>query len=106
MPNMEYGDYYNTFVKPVLTGEMDEYLDAMIDTIQMRRKDMAPKIWEFQVGDTVRIVNCSPKYLNGALAKIVKINRTKVVIKLNDTASSRFTKYTNITTPLTMIEKI
>jgi transglutaminase/protease-like cytokinesis protein 3 len=96
-------DYHNDFVVPCLTGQMDEYLDGMIQTIQMRKKDMAPKVWEFQVGDRVRMKNANPKYLNGAMATVKKINRTKVVIDL-DTPAGRFSR--NITTPLGMLEKI
>ena len=96
-------DYHNDFAVPVLTGQMDEYLDGMLQTIQLRKKDMAPKVWEFQVGDRVRMVNTNPKYLNGAMGTVKKINRTKIVIDL-DERHNRF--YKNITTPLSMVEKV
>ena len=96
-------DYHNDFAVPVLSGQMDEYLDGMIQTINLRKKDMAPKIWEFQTGDKVRLVNANPKYLNGATATIRKVNRTKVVIDL-DTPQGRFSR--GITTPLSMLEKV
>lgn len=95
-------DYHNDFVVPVLTGQMDEYLDGMLNTIQLRKKDMAPKIWEFQIGDRIKMVNTNPKYLNGAMGTVKKINRTKVVIDL-DERQGRF--HYNITTPLSMVEK-
>lgn len=100
MPNM---DYYNDFAVPCLSGDFDEYLDGMMQTIQLRKKDMAPKIWEYKVGDRVRMVNTNPKYLNGAMATVRKVNRTKIVIDL-DEKQGRF--YHNITTPLSMVEKI
>ena len=97
-------DYYNDFVLPVFKGEYDEFLDGMIDTIQKRKRDMAPKIWEFRAGDVVKFNdNTNPKYLRGAQGKIRKVNRTKVVVDL-DERHGRF--YTGITTPLTMIEKV
>lgn len=96
-------DYHNDFVVPVLTGQMDEYLDGMIQTIQLRKKDMAPKVWEFQIGDRIKMVNTNPKYLNGAMGTVKKINRTKIVIDL-DERHNRF--YKNITTPLSMVEKV
>jgi len=96
-------DYHNDFVVPCLTGQMDEYLDGMIQTIQMRKKDMAPKVWEFQVGDRIKMKNTNPKYLNGATATVRKINRTKIVIDL-DEAHGRF--HRNITTPLSMVERV
>ena len=98
--------YYDNFVVPVFQGEYDEYLDGMIETIRQRQRDMAPKIWEFRVGDKVRLVNAHPKYLNGHTAEVIKVNRSKVVIRLDESASSRFSKFTPITTPLTMIEKV
>ena len=95
--------YHDDFVVPVLSGQMDAFLDEMIYTIQMRKKDMAPKVWEFQVGDRIKMVNTNPKYLNGAMGTVKKINRTKIVIDL-DERHNRF--YKNITTPLAMVEKV
>lgn len=96
-------DYHNDFVVPVLSGQMDEYLDGMIQTIQSRKKEKAPKAWEFQVGDRVKVVNCNPKYINGSMATVRKINRSKIVIDL-DEPNGRF--HRNITTPLSMVEKV
>ena len=95
--------YHDDFVVPVLSGQMDEFLDSMIHIIQMRKKDMAPKIYEFQVGDRVKMINTNPKYLNGAMATVRKINRTKIVIDL-DEKQGRF--FRNITTPISMVEKV
>jgi hypothetical protein len=96
-------DYHNDFAVPVLSGQMDEYLDGMMQTIQLRKKDMAPKVWEFQIGDRIKMKNTNPKYLNGAMGTVKKINRTKIVIDL-DQAHGRF--FRNITTPLSMVEKV
>lgn len=100
MPNM---DYQNNFIIPLFHGEYDEYLDGMIDTIQRYKREKAPKIYEFQVGDRVKMINANPKYLNGAMATVKKINRTKIVIDL-DEKQGRF--FRNITTPLSMVEKV
>lgn len=100
MPNM---DFQNAFLLPLYRGEYDEYLDNIIAAVHNRKKDMAPKVWEFQVGDRVRMVNTNPKYLNGAMATVRKINRTKIVIDL-DEKQGRF--FRNITTPLSMVEKV
>ena len=94
--------YHDDFVVPVLSGQMDEFLDGMIHTINLRKKDMAPKIYEYKVGDRIKMVNTNPKYLNGATGTVKKINRTKIVIDL-DEKQGRF--YRNITTPLSMVEK-
>ena len=100
MPNM---DYQNNFIIPLFHGEYDEYLDGMIDTIQRYKREKAPKIYEFQVGDRVKMINANPKYLNGAMATVKKINRTKIVVDLDD-MHGRF--FRNITTPLSMVEKV
>ena len=49
------------------------------------------------------MINANPTYLNGAMATVKKVNRTKVVIDL-DTPTGRFSR--NIATPLGMLEKI
>lgn len=94
---------YNDMVLSIMRGEHDAMLDTLIQVCQNRKKDMAPKIWEFRVGDRIRMVNTNPKYLNGAEGTVKKVNRVKVVIDL-DERHNRF--YKNITTPLTMIEKV
>lgn len=96
-------DYHNDFVLPLYRGEFDEMLDGMVYTIQEYKKSKSPKIWEYKVGDRIKMVNTNPKYLNGATGRVVKINRSKVVVDL-DMRHGRF--YTNITTPLSMIEKV
>lgn len=97
-------DYHNDFVVPVLTGQLDEFLDGMIQTIQLRQKDKAPKASDFNVGDVVRYVGgVRPKYLAGVKGTIHQINRTKVVVKL-DKPVGRF--HGLITTPTNLIEKV
>ena len=87
----------------ILSGEADEFLDSIVKAVKIRKDALKPQIWEFQVGDKVKIINANPKYLNGSPAVITKVNRTKVVIDL-DTPAGRFSH--NITTPLGMLEKI
>jgi hypothetical protein len=87
----------------ILSGEADEFLDGIVKAVKIRKDALKPQIWEFQVGDKVKIINANPKYLNGSTATIKKVNRTKVVIDL-DTPAGKFSR--NITTPLGMLEKI
>ena len=94
---------YRNIVNPILGGEVDISLDQIIQAVKIRKDELKPKIWEFQVGDRVRLVNTNPKYLNGALATVRKVNRTKIVIDL-DSPQGRFS--TNITTPLSMVERV
>jgi membrane-bound ClpP family serine protease len=90
-------------ISNIKSGEYDDQLDIILAAVKARKNALKPQIWEFQVGDKVKIVNANPKYLNGATATIKKVNRTKVVIDL-DTPNGRFSS--NITTPLGMLEKI
>ena len=94
---------YRNIVNPILGGEVDISLDQIIQAVKIRKDELKPKIWEFQVGDRVRLVNANPKYLIGALATVRKVNRTKIVIDL-DVPQGRFSK--NINTPLGMVERV
>jgi membrane-bound ClpP family serine protease len=90
-------------IEDIKAGKFDESLDMILAAVRARKDALKPQIWEFQIGDRVKIINANPKYLNGAMATIKKVNRTKVVIDL-DTPNGRFSS--NITTPLGMLEKI
>jgi hypothetical protein len=88
----------------ILTGTFDDSLDLLVADLQDRKRRTAPKATDFSVGDTVKYVPAvRPKYLAGAVGKITKINRTKVVVRL-DTPVGRFAG--NITTPTNLIEKV
>ena len=90
-------------INNIKSGEYDGQLDMILAAVKARKNALKPQIWEFQIGDRVKIVNANPKYLNGSTAIIKKVNRTKVVIDL-DAPAGRFSH--NITTPLGMLEKI
>lgn len=94
------------FAVMLYRGEFDEFLDGMIYTIQEYKKSKAPKIWEFGIGDIVRLNNQTrPKYLQGKTAKVVKVNRSKIVIKIDD--MEPYAKYAgNVTVPLSLVEKV
>jgi hypothetical protein len=90
-------------ISNIKSGEYDDQLDMILAAVKARKNALKPQIWEFQIGDKVKIINANPKYLNGSTATITKVNRTKVVIDL-DTPAGKFSR--NITTPLGMLEKI
>jgi hypothetical protein len=97
---MEMRDFQNA----LLLGAFDEHLDYLVSAVNERKRALAPKIWEFNVGDRIRYnKNTKPAYLVGIEGTITKINRTKVVVKL-DNPVQRFSG--NITTPLALIEKV
>lgn len=88
----------------ILTGEFDDHLQLLVDDLQDRKRRLAPKATDFSVGDTVKYVaTARPKYLAGSTGVVTKINRTKVVVKI-DTPVGKFAG--NITTPTALIEKV
>jgi len=104
MPMMPYESYFTNVVSPVLKGEADEFLDGILQTIQMRKDQLKPKIYEYRVGQRVKFSGTiRPKYLAGALGTVQKVNRTKIVVDL-DERHERF--YRNISTPLSMVEMV
>ena len=101
---MDQREYFDDIVTPILKGECDEFLKSIIDTAQLRQTQLKPKIYEFNVGQRVKFSNTiRPKYLAGAMGTVQKINRTKLVIDL-DERHERF--YRNISTPLSMVEMV
>jgi FKBP-type peptidyl-prolyl cis-trans isomerase 2 len=101
MPNM---DFYNNVVVPTMNGEYDEYLDNMIEIVRQRRAAKSPQIWEFQVGSRVRFnAGTKPKYLQGVEGTVRKVNRSRIVVDL-DERHERFFK--NITVPLSLVDKV
>lgn len=101
---MNHETYFQNIVVPILNGQCDEFLKGIIDTAQLRQSQLKPKIYEFSVGQRVKFSNTvRPKYLVGAMGTVSKVNRTKVVVDL-DERHERF--YRNISTPLAMVEMV
>lgn len=101
---MDQREYFDDIVTPILKGECDEFLKSIIDTAQLRQTQLKPKIYEFNVGQRVKFSNTvRPKYLVGAMGTVQKINRTRIVIDL-DERHERF--YRNISTPLSQLETV
>jgi uncharacterized protein YkvS len=96
-------EFHDNFIIPLMMGEFDNHLDRMANAVKNRQQMNAPTVYDFKVGDRVKMKNANPKYLNGAEGRVVKINRTKVVVDLHK-RHGRF--YTNITTPTSMLERV
>ena len=101
---MNYESYFQHVVTPIIMGEADEFLTGIISCAQDRQKALAPKIYQCYAGQRVRFSSAvRPKYLIGVEGTVQKVNRTKVVVDL-DERHARF--YRNVTTPLAMVEII
>ena len=99
----------------VLNGDYDNDLKALGEAVRARRKDVSKKEAQMNAlflspGDRVRLKGLSPKLLNGAVVEVVKINKTRAVVKSTDEttgqAATRISSYGGTTVPLSCVEKI
>ena len=101
---MTHETYFQNFAVPITNGQCDEFLNAIILCAQDRQKALSTKIYQCYAGQRVRFSSAvRPKYLIGVEGTVQKVNRTKVVVDL-DERHARF--YRNVTTPLAMVEII
>lgn len=93
-------------IDDIKQGKYDNDLDMIAKAVQARKQALLPQIWEFSVGDLVRLNgNTRPKYLQGKQAKVVKVNRTKIVVDIDGMEYP--SKYSgNVTVPLELVDKI
>lgn len=90
------------FLKLLRSGEFDADLVQISAAVNARAKAIAPQAEDFIEGQTVRISNkANPKYLRGAMATVRQINRTRVVLDLQE-PRGRFHK--GVITPPSLIE--
>lgn len=89
----------------IITGEFDNELDLIAQSIKTR-KGMLQLAFKstLKVGDKVKFNDqTKPTYMRGMLATIVKVNRERVMVKM-DKPTGRFTG--TITTPVSLLEKV
>lgn len=90
----------------ILDGKMDDSLDALTGAIRERRKQADNLKGLFlKAGDRVRFNNTvRPKYMAGVMATVVRVNKTRAVVKLDD-PTGRFGTG-NTTAPFSLIDKV
>lgn len=93
-------------IDDIKQGKYDNDLDTIAKAVQARKQALLPQIWEFSVGDLVRLnEQTRPKYLQGKTAKVVKVNRSKIVIDIDGQEFPD--KYSgHVTVPLELVDKI
>ena len=93
-------------INDIKQGKYDEQLDMIVQAVKARKEALQPQIWEFEVGDLVVLnENTRPKYLQGKTAKVVKINRSKIVVNIDGMEYPD--KYSgNVTVPLALVDKM
>lgn len=74
----------NDVLTAINTGICDDHIDAVIATARDRQKVAARTVFHtIRVGQTGRLVNCNPKYLNGAPLTVTAKNQTRIQVKLD-----------------------
>jgi hypothetical protein len=93
-------------IDDIKQGKYDNDLDTIAKAVQARKQALLPQIWEFSVGDLVRLnEQTRPKYLQGKTAKVVKVNRSKIVIDIDGQEFPD--KYSgHVTVPLALVDKM
>lgn len=94
-----------TVLDGIVGGQFDDQLDQLDSAIRARRKIVeARKLDGLKPGDTVRFNNrTKPKYLIGLEAKVIRINKTRAVVKITDEFSAgRF--HGEVTVPPELLE--
>ena len=93
-------------IDDIKQGKYDNDLDTIAKAVQARKQALLPQIWEFSVGDLVTLnEHTRPKRLQGKMAEVVKVNRTKIVINIS--GISYPDKYSgNVTVPLALVNKL
>ena len=90
----------------ILDGKFDGDLDALSNAIRERRKvaDNLKGLF-LRAGDRVQFNDkVRPKYLQGVKATVVRVNKTRAVIKLDDPTGRYGTG--NTTAPYAIIDKV
>lgn len=69
----------------IVSGTYDDNLEAIVATIRDRQKSLSRVTFHtLQKGDKVTLKNLRPKYMVGAPATIVKKNRERIVVDVDD----------------------
>lgn len=94
----------------ILDGNMDDSLEAITNAIYERRQSLRNrKILLLKRNDKVRFNNSvRPKYLQGLVGEIQKVNRTTVTVKIieEDKIKARRYGYGSFRTPVSLVEKV
>jgi hypothetical protein len=98
------------FVEAIIDGDCDSFIDAISGAIKRRREiKNETKILFISPGDTVRFNSQTrPQYLQGLLADVVKVNKKRVVVKVQEGGRAKARKfgYGEFTTPVSLVEKV
>ena len=76
-------DQLQTAMFLISNGEFDSKLDDLEEIIRLRKRSISQRnVATLNVGDKVRVKNCSPKYVVGAIATVTEKKGNKVSVQL------------------------
>jgi hypothetical protein len=97
-------------IETILNGHVDASLDAISNTIKMRRGNLNDrKILFISPGDIVKFNSeTRPKYLQGLEAEVIKTNKTTLTVKIKEESKflARKYGYGSFRTPISLVDKV
>lgn len=98
----------NDVIAAIVRGDMDDDLDALMDTVVARRRNAARRrSASLSIGDRVRLDGISPKALNGATGTVKGRSRTRIEVVIDKEyarAAGRFASMIEMGLPLRVPE--
>jgi hypothetical protein len=96
---------FATINTAIITGDLDESLDFIKHAIKTREEMLQGQLKRsLSIGDKVKFNDqTTPIYMRGMVATIIKINRERVVVNM-DNPTGRFRN--NVTVPFSLLEKV
>lgn len=96
-------------IEQIVFGAADDILDGISRAVKDRRTVLdGVKIYTLKAGDVVRFNSKTrPKYLQGLKAEVVRVNKTRVVVRIvNADSRARKYAYEDFTTPIALIDRV
>ena len=96
---------FATINTSIIAGDLDESLDLIKQAVKIREEMLQVQLKRsLAIGDKVKFNDqTKPVYMRGMVATIIKINRERVVVNM-DNPTGRFRN--NVVVPLSLLEKV
>ena len=103
-------DKLTDILNAIEDGQLDDRLPMIQDVVNTRIRDRRQKAAnkarrELKPGDTISLTGIRPKYANGKTAEVVRINRSRIVVRMLEDAG-KFRKGQKVTVPAVCVEQI
>ncbi len=92
---------YSEIRQAVMTGALDDNLAQLAADLRARETALAGRTARtLKPGDVITVDGLRPAYINGQQATIIQVNRTRAVVRFNDSARARRFADQEVTVPL------